>query len=85
MIERLPLDLPEPADLARGVELTALMAIERATDCQPWHSLLEALRKDGVNGSWSRSALLGLVRSEISSEVLEKASAQLLADRGRFG
>jgi len=83
LAERLPLDLPAPASLIRGVELAARMAIECTSDGTRWHSFLTALSKDGVNGSWSRTALMALVRSEIAGEMLNKASAQLLDDRGR--
>jgi hypothetical protein len=84
LAERLPLDQPAPASLIRGVELAARMAIERTSDSTSWHSFLAALSKDGVNGSWNRTALLALVRSEIAGEILNKASAQLLDDRGRL-
>ena len=84
LVERLPLDRPAPASLIRGVELAARMAIERASDGTRWHSFLAALSKDGMNGSWSRTALLALVRSEIAEEILNKSSAQLLDDRGRL-
>ena len=40
MIERLPLDRPAPAALARGVELAARMALERAVDSTRWQSFL---------------------------------------------
>ena len=79
--EKLPLARNAPADLARGTELAARMAIERA-DAERWHSFFGILRREAVNESWSRAALLALVRSEIATETLEKASAYLLAGRG---
>ena len=82
-LARLPLDRPAPPDLARGVELAARVAIERTADGDAWHSFFTALNKEGVNPSWSRAVLLALVRSEIASETLNKASAHLLADRAR--
>ena len=81
---RLPLDRPAPPDLARGVELAARLAIERTADGDAWHSFFTELNKEGVNPSWSRAVLLALVRSEIASEALNKASAHLLADRARI-
>ncbi|MGA7413910.1 MAG: hypothetical protein WBW33_25765, partial [Bryobacteraceae bacterium] len=84
LLESLPLDRPAPADLARGVELAARLAIEGTSDSQVWHSFLVALSKDGVNGSWRRAVLLALVRSEIASEMLDKASDRLIADQGRL-
>jgi hypothetical protein len=84
LVARLPLDRPAPADLARGVELAARLAIERTPNGGAWHSLLTALSKDGVNGPWSRAVLLALVRSEIAAETLNKASASLIVDQGRL-
>jgi hypothetical protein len=83
-LARLPLDRPAPPDLARGVELAARLAIERTANGDAWHSLLAALDKEGVNPSWSRAVLLALVRSEIASEALNRASAYLVADRGQI-
>ena len=82
-LARLPLDRPAPPDLARGVELAARVAIERTADGDAWHSFFTALNREGVNPSWNRAVLLALVRSEIASETLNKASAHLLADRAR--
>ena len=81
MIERLPLDRPSPAALARGMELAARMALERAADGTRWKSLVERLSREGTHGSWRRAALLALVRSEIGTELLKRASGFLLAER----
>jgi hypothetical protein len=81
MIDRLDLDRPAPAGLARGVELTARMVLERMSDSGRWRGLLQTLSRNGAHGSWRRTALLALVRSEIGSELLAKVSDLLLADR----
>lgn len=81
MIERLPLTRPASAALARGVELAARMALERAVDSTRWQSLVERLSREGTHGSWRRAALLALVRSEISRELLTCVSGLLLANR----
>lgn len=81
MIERLPLTRPASAALARGVELAARMALERAVDSTRWQSLVERLSREGTHGSWRRATLLALVRSEISRELLTCASGLLLANR----
>jgi len=81
MIEHLSLDRPASPALARGVELTARMALERATDVSRWQALFERLSREGTHGSWRRAALLALVRSEIGSELLTRASTILLANR----
>ncbi len=83
-IDRLPLDRPAPAALARGVELTARIALERASDGTPWQSLLEVLSREGVHGSWRRVVLLALVRSEVGSELLKRVSGRLLANRANL-
>ncbi len=80
-IDRLPLGQPAPVALARGIELAARMAIERANDSKAWQSVLERLSHADVHGSWRRAALLALVRSEISSELLTRATDYLLANR----
>lgn len=81
MIERLPLNRPAPAALARGVELAARMALERAPDGTPWQTWVERLSVEGVHGSWRRAALLALVRSEISGQLLVHVASLLFANR----
>lgn len=81
MIERLPLDRPGSTALARGVELAARMAIERATDGTRWQTLIERLSVEGVHGSWRRGVLLALVRSEIGGQLLVRVSSLLFTNR----
>ena len=83
IIERLPLDRPASAALARGLELAARMALERATDGTQWQSLLDRVSREGTHGSWRRVALLALVRSEIGHRLLVRASGLLLANNAR--
>ena len=77
----LPLALPAPGPLVRGVELAARMALERAGDDSCWRSFLEEVSREGAHGSWRRAALLALVRSEIGIELLNRASGSLLTNR----
>jgi hypothetical protein len=84
IIEKLPLDRPAPAALARGTELAARMTIEHAADSTRWKSLIDVLSREGNHGSWRRSALLALVRSEIGQQLLTRASGYLL-DNGAGG
>jgi len=81
-MSQLPLARPASAAHARGVELAARMAIERSSDDKAWESWLHHLSGAEVHGSWRRTALLALVRSEVSSELLTRAADYLLADRG---
>lgn len=80
-IDRLNLERPAPAMLARGIELAARMAIERAADGRSWHSLVERLSRAGAHQSWRRAALLALVRSEAGAPMLQRASPALQENR----
>lgn len=80
-IERLPLDRPAPAVLARGVELASRMVLEREVDVSRWLLLIERLSHEGTHGSWRRAVLLALVRSEVGPELLKRTAAILLANR----
>jgi hypothetical protein len=80
-IERLSLDHRASAVLARGVELTSRMILERAGDVTRWQSLVDRLSREGTHGSWRRAVLLALVRSEVGAELLTRTSTLLLANR----
>src|SRR5207247_1920153 len=69
LVERLPLHGPASADLSRGVEVAARLAIERIPDVERWRSLYSAVSKTGTHESWGRAVLLALVRSEIAAEM----------------
>ena len=84
VLDRLPLQSPAPAILARGFELAARFAIERSPDPVAWQQLLERVSREGVHGSWRRAALLALVRSEAAASVLIRASEPLLANHARL-
>ncbi len=81
-IGQLPLARPASAAHARGVELAARMAIERSGDSKAWESLLQRLSGADMHGSWRRAALLALIRSEVSPELLTRAADYLFAGRG---
>ncbi|MFA6262459.1 MAG: ATP-binding protein [Bacteroidia bacterium] len=80
LVDRLHLERPATAMFARGVELAARMAIERATDGVRWHALVDRLSQTGVHRSWRRAALLALARSEAAEALLQRASPELLAN-----
>ena len=84
VFDRLPLQSPAPAILARGVELAARFAIERSPDSIAWQQLLERVSREGVHGSWRRAALLALVRSEAAAAALTRASEPLLENHARL-
>jgi hypothetical protein len=83
-IDQLALGNPAPETLARGVEIAARLSIETSTDDTQWAALLTRLSQAGIHGSWRRAVLLALVRSEIGSPVLDRASKSLLADKGKL-
>lgn len=80
LIDTLPLQHPAPPALARGTELAARATLESAADSAGWQSLLESLSRDGIHGSWRRTALLALVRSERAGVLLQSASVYLFSD-----
>ena len=85
LFDRLPLQSPAPAMLARGFELAARFAIERSPDSIAWQQILERVSREGVHGSWRRAALLALVRSEAAdAAALIRASEPLLANHARL-
>lgn len=80
----LALEQPASAAFARGVELTARMALEGESDPTSWQAILEELSGDPVHRSWRRAALLALVRSEMGAELLDRASELLRADNAEL-
>lgn len=80
LVGRLPLARTATSMFARGVELAARMAVERATDGERWHALIARLSQVGIHRSWRRAALLALARSEAAETLLQRASSELLTD-----
>ena len=83
-VEQLPLLVPASSVLARGAELAARAALERAIDAGAWLQMLERVSRAGVHGSWRRAVLLAIPRSESGPELLERASSSLLAGQARL-
>ncbi|WP_188908232.1 hypothetical protein [Aureimonas endophytica] len=77
-------DLSGPVSprVARGVEIAARLLLETGKDASAWLDLLSHLSPPSAHGSWRRQAILALVRSEVAMDVLDKASASLLAGGG---
>ena len=84
ILRGLPLNRPPPAHLVRGFELTARINLERAKDGGAWRTLLDTVSQDGVHGSWRRTVLLAVVRSEIGTEMLTRVAASILANDARL-
>lgn len=81
-LDRLPLARPAPASLARGVELGARLALERAADGRRWADFLGRVSPPGAHGSWRRFSLLAILRSELAFRLLERAAASLFESDG---
>lgn len=77
-------DLSGPVSprVARGVEIAARLMLEMSKDASAWIDLLAHLSPPSAHGSWRRQAILALVRSEVATDVLDKASLSLLAEGG---
>lgn len=82
LLDRLPLTTPASPGLARSVELAGRRALERSADDDAWRGILERMSAPDVHGSWRRAVVLGLVRSEIGTDLLKRAEKTLLANDG---
>ena len=93
-IGALPLDKPAPGFLVRGAEMAARLlaeglmhgtdaAMEGAAGVNAYGSLLAAVSQ-AAHGSWRRSVLLALVRSERADQALTRCSAPLAAGNAQL-
>ena len=82
LLDGVDLTVPPSPRLARGIEFAGRFALESATDGATWQLLLDALARPGAHAAWRRQALLGIVRSELSAELLNRCSDTLLAQGG---
>jgi len=71
-IDTLPLMLPAPARLIRGVEIAACLHVERERNEAAWRSFVDRVSPAGAHGSWRRAALLALARSERAGDLLNR-------------
>ena len=83
LITSLPLNRPLPGSIARGLEITARLALEAHKSGGRWLSLLVKFECDGCHGSWRRPILLALPRSENAIELYACVEAALVAEKGR--
>lgn len=82
LINSVNLTIPPAPRLARGIEFASRFALEKGQDCSDWQALLVSLSRLGAHDAWRRQALLAIVRSELSSELLNRCSTSLLAQGG---
>lgn len=81
-IDGLPLARAVPSSLARGIELAARFVLERSDNGQTWVEYLKRVSHNGAHASWRRWALLAILRSELSSTLLDRAVASLFENSG---
>lgn len=73
---------PVSQRVSRGIEFASRLTLELNPDHRVWADLLARLSPEGAHSSWRRQAMLAMTRSEAGFELLEKYSAELLADGG---
>lgn len=81
LLDDLDLTRPVPQTVARGVEFAGRFFLEDG-DGERWSRLLEKLSSGAAHGSWRRHALLAILRSEVSSDLLERETSLLLQHGG---
>lgn len=82
LLDGIDLTVPPLPRLARGIEFAGRFALEKGQDSSDWQALLATLSRPGAHAAWRRQALMAIVRSELSSELLNRCSAALLAQGG---
>lgn len=82
LLDGMDLSVPPSPRVARGIEFAGRLALEKGTDATDWRALLGALSRPGAHDAWRRQALMAIVRSELSPELLNRCSEDLLATGG---
>jgi hypothetical protein len=82
LLDGVDLSVPPSPRVARGIEFAGRFALEQGPDGSNWTALLGALSRPGAHDAWRRQALMAIVRSELSSQLLNRCRAALLADGG---
>ena len=82
LLDSVDLSVPPSPRVARGIEFAGRFALEQGQDGSNWTALLGALSRPGAHDAWRRQALMAIVRSELSSQLLNRCRAALLADGG---
>ena len=82
LLDSIDLSGPPSPRVARGIEFAGRFALEQGQDGSNWTVLLDALSRPGAHDAWRRQALMAIVRSELSFQLLNRCRAALLADGG---
>ena len=80
----MPLDKPIPTTLARGVEMAARILLEKSSDSSVWKQLLDRVSDVSAHGSWRRTVLLAVTRSEHGAAAIHHADAYLVTDDAKL-
>ncbi|MGK7655096.1 hypothetical protein ACSQ76_22695 [Roseovarius sp. B08] len=84
LLHNVDLSVPPSPRVARGIEFAGRFALEQGPNGSNWTALLGALSRPGAHDAWRRQALMAIVRSELSSQLLNHCRAALLADGGKL-
>lgn len=84
LLDRIDLSVPPSPRVSRGIEFAGRFALEQGPDGSNWIALLGALSRPGAHDAWRRQALMAIVRSELSSQLLNRCRAALLSDGGKL-
>jgi len=82
LLDGIDLSVSPSPRIARGIEFAGRFALEKGEDGVDWQALLGALSRPGAHDAWRRQALMAIVRSELSPELLNRCRADLLANGG---
>lgn len=82
LLDGIDLSVPPSPRVARGIEFAGRFTLEQGKDGSNWTALLGALSRPSAHDAWRRQALMAIVRSELSPQLLNRCSAALLADGG---
>jgi energy-coupling factor transporter ATP-binding protein EcfA2 len=83
LLRAVPMDGPIATGLARCLEITARLALDSDATGAIWLTLLAAVERQGVHGSWKRPVLLALPRSEKAFALFMGLKSVLLESGGR--
>lgn len=82
--QKLDIRNPIPSPLIRGLELAARWALEGESNSNKWDKIFSIASTDGAHASWRRGPLLAILRSEISSKLLDAMQQRLFENNGEL-
>lgn len=81
-LESLDRSRPVPVHLARAIDIAARLCAERHQDPSKWREFIAKVDRPGGHGSWRRTAILSLTRSEQYQELFGRFREELFAQNG---